>query len=362
MAEQPPPARAEPHQLSAARGYTTRGSQIVDHTGGVHQIKAVAWFGLETSNCTPHGLWAINLDEGLRFIASAGFNTLRVPYSNQCLAAGPDQVSGIDYQRNPDLAGLSPQLILDEFIDRAAAHGLDIILDRHRPDFNSQSALWYTDAYPTTRWISDWQALASRYRDNPTVIGADLHNEPHGQACWGCGDPTRDWAASATQAGNAVLDIAPHWLILIEGVERSAAGGNYWWCGQLTDARSHPIRLNHPAQLVYSPHDYPASIYPQPWFNDPAYPRNLSRLWTQTWGYLHKSGAAPVLLGEFGTRALTRSDTQWLRKLVAYLERNNMSFAYWSFNPNSGDTGGLVGDDWRTAETKKLRLLAPLLK
>ena len=37
-----------------------------------------------------------------------------------------------------------------------------------------------------------------------------------------------------------------------------------------------------------------------------------------------------------------------------YLDQNKISFAYWSFNPNSGDTGGLVGDDWSTPQRAKL--------
>ena len=40
---------------------------------------------------------------------------------------------------------------------------------------------------------------------------------------------------------------------------------------------------------------------------------------------------------------------------------NRMSFAYWSFNPNSGDTGGLVTDDWVTPQRDKLEALRPLL-
>jgi Cellulase (glycosyl hydrolase family 5) len=32
---------------------------------------------------------------------------------------------------------------------------------------------------PESTWIADWKALAARYKGNPTVIGADLHNEPH---------------------------------------------------------------------------------------------------------------------------------------------------------------------------------------
>ena len=66
-------------------------------------------------------------------------------------------------------------------------------------------------------------------------------------------------------------------------------------------------------------------------------------------------------MGEFGTKLGTESDAAWLRHLVGYLATNRMSFAYWSYNPNSGDTGGLVADDWRTPQQAKLDDLAPLL-
>ncbi|OKA05035.1 hypothetical protein ATP06_0228680 [Amycolatopsis regifaucium] len=41
-------------------------------------------------------------------------------------------------------------------------------------------------------WIDDWKKLALRYKGNPTVVDADLHNEPQsvpggGGACWGGG-------------------------------------------------------------------------------------------------------------------------------------------------------------------------------
>ena len=59
----------------------------------------------------------------------------------------------------------------------------------------------------------DWKMLAQRYAGNTTVIGADLHNEPHAEgtnpaatgACWGCGDTARDWRLAAERAGNAIL-------------------------------------------------------------------------------------------------------------------------------------------------------------
>jgi endoglucanase len=355
-----PPAAADPPTVGWLH---TDGARIVDAGGSSYVVKAVNWFGLETTNCAPHGLWQIGLDDGLAQIASFGFNTIRLPFSNECLAGST--TSGIDAAKNPDLVGKTPLQVMDAVIAGARRHGLSVILDRHRPDSDAQSELWYTSAWSEQRWIADWRSLADRYADDPTVSGMDLHNEPHGQACWGCGDASRDWAAAATRAGNAILAVNPKLLILVEGIERQVATQHgtqtTWWGGGLADVRAHPIRLDVANRLVYSPHDYPSSIFPQSWFSDPRYPANLDQVWTANWGYLARDQIAPVLLGEFGTRLQTEADRAWLDRLVGYLKTNQLSFAYWSFNPNSGDTGGLVGDDWVTPQQAKLDALAPIL-
>lgn len=338
----------------------TSGSQILDDSNTPFRIKAVNWFGMETTNCAPHGLWQISLDSGMAQIAGFGFNAIRLPFSNQCIEQRTP-VQGIDAVLNPGMQNKTPLQVMDAVIASAKSHGLRVILDRHRPDSGSQSELWYTAAYPESAWIADWVTLAKRYAQEPAVIGADLHNEPHGTACWGCADTARNWAAAATRAGNAVLAADPHLLVLVEGVERQSDGSSTWWGGGLADVAVLPITLAVPHQLVYSPHDYPASVFAQSWFQTPDYPANLPAVWDRHFGYLQQQNLAPVLLGEFGTKLETGSDGQWLAAMVSYLNANSMSFAYWSFNPNSGDTGGLVQDDWVTPQTAKLTALRPLL-
>lgn len=338
---------------------STQGSTIVTASGAPFTIKATAWFGMETSNCAPHGLWSIALDDGLSAIAGMGFNTIRLPFSNECLAAKAS--NSINGAVNPGLVSLTPLQLMDTVIARAKAHGLSVILDRHRPDSAAQSELWYTGQYSEQRWIDDWKMLAARYKNESAVIGVDLHNEPHGGACWNCGDPARDWRAAATRAGNAVLGVNPRLLIIIEGVERQNDGSNTWWGGGLKDAGAAPVTLAVKNRVVYSPHDYPASVFAQPWFSASGYPANLEAVWDANWGYLVRKNIAPVLLGEFGTKLETPSDRAWLDALVAYLAKTKISYAYWSFNPNSGDTGGLVADDWRTPQKAKLAALAPIL-
>lgn len=337
----------------------TSGAQILDSSNQPVRITGVSWFGMETSNFAPHGLWTRSMSSMLDQIRDLGYNTIRVPFSNQLFNPGSTP-NGIDFNQNPDLVGLNGLQIMDKLIAGARSRGIRIILDRHRPDAGGQSELWYTPAYPESRWISDWQMLATRYLNNDTVIGFDLHNEPHGSATWGDNNIATDWRLAAERAGNAVLAINPKLLIIVEGIER-VGSDYYWWGGNLMAAGANPVRLNVPSQLVYSPHDYPASVYAQSWFYAANYPSNLTGIWESHWGYLKTSNTAPVLLGEFGTRNQTSIDQQWFRTIADYIAAKGLSFTFWSWNPNSGDTGGILQDDWRSVNSDKQAILRPLL-
>jgi endoglucanase len=289
-------------QVSVGSGtgfWRTNGRQIVDANGQPVRMTGINWFGMETNTFSPHGLWARNWRDMLDQIRSLGYNTLRLPFCTQALDPG-NIPSGIDFNRNPDLAGLSPIQLMDRIVDYSGQIGLRIFLDRHRPDSGGQSAVWFTSQYSEQRWIDDWRMLAQRYRNNPTVVGADLHNEPHSPACWGCGDTNRDWRLAAERAGNAILAVNPDWLIIVEGVDCFGSECT-WWGGMLQGARDFPVRLNVPNRLVYSAHEYATSVFVQPWFNDPAFPGNLTAIWDRNWGFLHRDNIAPVLVGEFGT-------------------------------------------------------------
>ncbi len=334
------------------------GGQIVGADGQPVRITGINWFGFETQELAPHGLHLRSMDSMLDQVAELGFNTLRVPFATQMFDPG-STAGGIDFNLNPDLMGKSPPEILDILVEKAGARCLRIILDRHRPDANGQSELWYTDQYPEERWIADWVAQSERYRDNPVVIAFDLHNEPHGAATWGDDNQATDWRAAAARAGDAILAAHPGILIVVEGIE-SFDDQYYWWGGNLRGAAGAPVELAA-ERLVYSAHDYPSSLFPQPWFSDPNYPANLPGVWRDTWGYLAEDGTAPVLVGEFGTRLETESDRQWLQSLAQYIGDNGLSFTFWSLNPDSGDTGGILEDDWQTVREDKMAVLAPIL-
>ncbi|TDC12752.1 endoglucanase [Streptomyces sp. 8K308] len=341
--------------------WSTSGGQIVDASGNEVRMTGLNWFGMETDTFAPHGLWARNYQDMLDQVRDLGYNTLRLPFSNQLFDAGATP-NGIDYTRNPDLRGLTGLQIMDRIIDYAGDIGLRVVLDRHRPDSAGQSELWYTAAYSEQRWINDWVMLANRYRANHTVVGADLHNEPRGAATWGTGTQSTDWRLAAERAGNAVLAANPDWLIIVEGIECYNGDCN-WWGGNLMGAREHPVRLSNPNKLVYSAHEYATSVFAQPWFDDPSFPNNLPARWDRYWGYLETTDTAPVLLGEFGSTLTAAKDQQWLTRLMQYLGTgtSGIDFTYWSLNPNSGDTGGILNGDWTTVDANKQRYLDPYL-
>ncbi|HEY6404256.1 MAG TPA: glycoside hydrolase family 5 protein [Blastocatellia bacterium] len=270
-----------PVTQAAGEGYWhTSGNQILDASNQPVRITGINWFGMETSNFAPHGLWTRGYRSMLDQIKSLGYNTLRLPYCNQLFDSN-SAPNGIDFSMNPDLQGLTGLQIMDKIIDYSGQIGLRVFLDRHRPDAAGQSALWYTSAYSEARWIADWRMLATRYNGNTTVVGADLHNEPHDPACWGCGDMNRDWRLAAERAGNAILSVNPNWLIIVEGTD-IVNGDAYWWGGNLIGAATAPVRLNVPNRLVYSAHDYPSSVFMQPCSTRPIIRTTCPRYGTPT--------------------------------------------------------------------------------
>ena len=340
----------------------TQGAQILDASNRPIRITGVNWFGFETNTFVVHGLQSRNYQDMLKQIQSLGYNTIRLPYSSQ-LFDSSSQPEGIDYTKNPDLKELQGLTLMDKIISAASQLGLHIILDHHRSSASGQTSLWYTAAYPESRWISDWQMLAKHYQNNSMVVGADLDNEPHTPACWGCGQPAIDWQQAAQRGGNAILSVNPNWLIFVEGVSCYGPGGSVqsgatscsWWGGNLQGVKTSPVMLSRPHKLVYSVHDYPSSVGSQPWFQSATYPQNLTQVWDTNWGYIQREGIAPVWVGEFGSRLQTQADQQWFNALISYLGRgvNGYNWTFWSWNPDSNDTGGILQDDWLTVNQQK---------
>ncbi len=364
----------EPGSGGMAPGFLrTAGNQILDSQGKTVQISGVNWFGMESTTQAPHGLWTRSYKEMINEMAGLGFNTIRLPYSSELLhtTAAPN---GIDFSKNADLQGLSGVQVMDAIIAYAGQKGMRVILDHHRSGAGagtSDNGLWYDSTYTEDAWVADWVTLANRYKTNSTVIGFDLHNEPH-NGTWGGGGAT-DWARAAERAGNAALAVNPNLLMFVEGVG-SYQGQNYWWGGNLMGVKDRPIVFNVANRLVYSPHDYPNSVFPQTWFQTADFGAGLPAVFRKAWGYIYEENIAPIYIGEFGTKLVDPKDAIWLEAITSYISgdldnngtndipagNQDISWTYWSWNPNSGDTGGILADDWKTVNQNKMAYLTPV--
>ncbi|WP_406631513.1 glycoside hydrolase family 5 protein [Amycolatopsis sp. WGS_07] len=310
-----------------------------DHTRV--KLASANWSGAESPEHVVAGLDRARLADIARWIKTAGFNSVRLPWSNEMYQRDP-AVNDAYLAANPGLKGKHALEIFDRVIDALGREGLMVVLDNHVSvaDWccspSDGNAFWYTDDYPEPVWIAHWKGMAARYRTKPHVVGAELRNEVRPSTTktpvWGGGDPKTDWAAAAERAGNAVLSANPNLLVIVGGINYQA---------DLTGPYHRPIRLSHADKLVYAPHAYK-------WFADVrhGYERFATQLGAQ-WGYLltqHQPYTAPVWVSEFGTCitwvawGCDADDTAFSQGIQRYLRDGDIDWAYWQLNGTQSDS------------------------
>ncbi|MFC6088016.1 cellulase family glycosylhydrolase [Saccharothrix lopnurensis] len=369
------------------------GNQIVDEAGNRVWLTGANWFGFNATERVFHGLWSANIAEVTRSMADRGINIVRVPISTRLLLEwknGQATAPNVNTHVNPELAGLNSLQVWDHWLRLCERHGLKVLLDVHSAEADNSGhvhPVWYKGAITTELFHQAWEWVTARYRDNDTIVAMDVKNEPHGtpnqppRAKWDGSTDVDNWKHVCETAGRRVLAINPKVLILCEGVEVYPRAGetwqspdtdpdlspNYhhtWWGGNPRGVAEHPVDLGaHQDQLVYSPHDYGPLVFNQPWFDKPFTKESLiADVWRPNWLYLHEQGAAPLLIGEWGGR-LGQDERQdrWMAALRDLIVEEGLHQTFWVLNPNSGDTGGLLLDDWKTWDETKYALLKPAL-
>ncbi|MEW6728183.1 MAG: cellulase family glycosylhydrolase [Pseudomonadota bacterium] len=344
--------------VSSAEAYQVVGGKIYDETGQRVALRGVNWFGFETTCHLPHGLWARNLDDMIAQMKAEGVNAVRLPVAPNALRASG--IGCFDASLNPGLQGLDSLQVLDQVVDRLDRAGIYILLDHHRPDDYAISELWYTDTYSEAQWIADLEFMAERFKDKRFFLGIDLKNEPHGRATWATGNFATDWNLAAERAAAAVLRKNPKLLVFVGGIEEQATCSSphaHGWGGNLEPLRCMP--LNIPAhKLVLAPHFYGPDVYMYSYFNAPDFPSNMPAIWRANFGFAKELGYA-VVPTEFGSRyghdgGLALEKT-WFDAAVQWLVSQDLRDGfYWSWNPNSSDTGGLLKNDWVNVWQDKL--------
>ncbi|KAL5596773.1 hypothetical protein BROUX41_006543 [Berkeleyomyces rouxiae] len=334
----------------------TSGRHILDQKGRRFRLAAVNWDGASDELFVPGGLDTRQRSEIATLIRDLGFNTVRLPYSDELVIANP-VVPARHVAANPDLIGLRALDILHATVQALTRAGIAVIINNR-----ITQARWCCDADPcdagwanshlgpacpvrqtTDDWITHWTAVMRPLAGEPLVVGADLRNEVRG--LWAT-MPWSSWAAAAEEAAESLLAINPDWLVVVEGTSSA---------NDLTGVAARPLALSVSNRLVYSTHVYSWSgwgslqgRYSQRKFKDFAHDMQAS------WGYLLTQDLAPVWVGEIGAPlGPDKGDANYWRNLMQYLRETDADFGYWALNPrkphgNAYESYGLLEDDWQT--------------
>ncbi len=368
---------------------SVKGSKIVDKNGKEVWLTGCNWFGYNTGTNTFDGLWACDLNTSIASIADHGFNLLRVPISSELIknwSNGNYPTANFNQATNSYLVGMNSLEIFDYVVGQCRANGLKIMIDIHcaKTDAMGHNKPLWTDGDISEKDYLDTLAwMAKRYKNDDTIIAFDLENEPHGKpnesprAKWDNSKDSDNWKYIAEKAANSVLKQNPNVLVMVEGIEiypiDTKKNGNFsstnsadyyfnWWGGNLRGVKDNPIDLGkYQNKLVYSPHDYGPAVYQQPWFKSGYNYNSLYKdCWHDNWFYIQEEGIAPLLIGEWGGY-MTEPNLTWMTHLRKFIKTNKINHTFWCFNANSGDTGGLVKDDFVTWDTEKYNFVKEVL-
>lgn len=398
-----------------------KGDKIYDMNGNEVWLTGANWFGFNCSENVFHGAW-YDVKTILTSVADRGIGLLRIPISTELLyswmAGTPNKVSSVTAANNPPYHVCNPDFydtatgktknsmeIFDIIMGYCKELGIKVMIDVHSPDANNSGhmyPLWYglttttAGEITTKKWIDTLVWLADKYKNDDTILAFDLKNEPHGKrgytggtapsdmAKWDNSTDENNWKYAAEKCSKAILAVNPKLLMVIEGVEqypKTEKGYTYdtpdvwgasgdaapwhgaWWGGNLRGVKDFPVNLGAlNSQIVYSPHDYGPSVYNQTWFDkDFTTQTLLDDYWYDTWAYIDDKGIAPLLIGEWGGHMDAGKNQKWMTLLRDYMVKNRINHTFWCINPNSGDTGGLIGNDWATWDEAKYALLKPAL-
>lgn len=381
----------------------TDGARIYDKNGHEVYLTGANWFGFNCSERVFHGLWSANMKNVVEGMADHGINLVRVPVSTELLLewkAGKNVKVNVNTYANPELkradgSDMSSREIFDTFVKLCRENGIKIMVDCHSADANNSGHnynVWYgPKGFTTEDWIEGWTWLVNEYKDDDTIIACDLKNEPHGKfsqaeavaAKWDDSTDENNWRYAASRCGQAILDVNPNLLIMVEGTEETPRPGfdfnsgtqnpnatedelkyyGGWWGGNLRNAGKYPVDLgSHQSQLVYSPHDYGPLVYKQVWFDkDFTEQTLLDDVWYDSWFYLQDQEIAPLLIGEWGGFMDGGDNEKYLNLMANFIAKNHINHTFWCINPNSGDTGGLLKDDWMSWDNAKYDMMKKTL-
>jgi len=368
------------------------GNNIVDKYGNKVWLTGANWFGFNCREMMLLDSYHSDIVADIKIVADKGINVVRMPIATDLLydwSQGIYPMSTDTYFNNPAVEGMNSFELFTFMLENFKEVGIKVILDVHSAQTDNMGhnhPLWYKGEITEEVFKSAWVWVAEHYKNDDTIIGFDLKNEPHTNtgtlkikdetAIWDDSTHKNNWKRVAEETALEILKVHPNVLIFVEGVEMYPKDGVWddesfdtspwtgsndyygnWWGGNLRGVKDHPIDLgSYQSQLVYSPHDYGPLVYEQTWFSgdfvtasdEEAQKILYEQCWGDNWAYIMEDGISPLLIGEWGGLTeggdkLLDVNLKYLRCMKNYILENKykMHHTFWCINIDSSDTGGL---------------------
>ena len=224
--------------------------------------------------------------------------------------------------------------LIDQAVEWARELELYLILDWHSIG-NLKMELFQHEMYITSveECTAFWDAVSSRYADEPLILMYELYNEPtisgdnFGDMSW------EEWRAINEDLIAVIRSNHPRSLIGVAGFN---------WAYDLMPIKEAPINASG---IAYISHPYPQKRE-APW----------EEKWEADWGYVADN--YPVFLtevgfalaGEEGVHIPVEGDEVYGNALVNYSREKGISWVVWCFDP---DWSPYMFTDWDYTPTRQ---------
>lgn len=344
----------------------------------------------------PEGLQYQSADNIASFIASQGFNMVRLTYSID-MALSPDTLVSDSFNNAATATGvpeadiqavynnattkngfLSTATLIqayDNVVQALATHNIMVVLDNQvskaswccsetdgngwwdaAPGYDADNSRYFN----TNNWVSGLSAMASWAKSHSNIVGISIRNELRAAG----GQNANDWYTYVPQGANAIHSANSDLLITIGGVNYATDSSFLY---------NNPLDTSGWAgKTVWEVHEYPWSDSKST--NDcPGFETDIGN----NAGFLleqDKPFTGPLWLSEFGlalsggsdSSGLAPSDHAYLDCIVQYMTGNDADWAMWALQGsyyvrdgdiNKEETFGVYNADWSAPRNLDLQSL-----
>ena len=235
--------------------------------------------------------------DDIQWIAKSGYNSIRIPFHYKFFTAGNDD--GFKY--------------IDRVAGWAKEANLYLVLDMHAAPCGQTGANiddsdgwpWLFESEDCQREIIDiWRRIADHYKNEPTILGYDLMNEPipHYQEVFHLNDRLEPLLKRIT---SAIREVDKNHVIVLEAAQ---------W-----DTNFNVLGPPFDGNLLYEFHRY--------WM--PPVEEKISDVLE-----FRNEYSVPIWLGESG-----ENTDEWVNDFRMLLEKNNIGWAFWPYKKMDNTKG-----------------------